>query len=345
MRQLFLFFLLLSACIKPPLPPPPPQTGLYQKGIFVVNEGIFGQTSGTITFVDSLGQVYQDVYQSVNGRELGNVVQSMSHHRDRFYVVVNNSNRLAVLSDSNLVELQRIEGLALPRYFLALNDTLAYVSEWGSDGLSGSLALLHLPSGQVQRRIPLYKGPEQMLRHGERVLVAQVGGYDNDNKIAVIENHQLQATWTVGDNPNGLALDAQDQLWVLCGGKTVYTIYPQVDLQQSSSPQLRCLHPQTGQTLWQVDFEKGFPAKCLSCSPSHCYWNRRDTLWEINCQTKAIRPLASGNYYGLGYRQERLYAARYQGIEQAWVRVFDLQGQVRDSFQAGVFANGFLFLP
>src|SRR5690554_7041951 len=69
----------------------------YEDGILVLNEGPFGQGSGTITFVsEDFATVEQNIYRNVNGTELGNVVNSMGFADGNAYIVVNNSHRVMI---------------------------------------------------------------------------------------------------------------------------------------------------------------------------------------------------------------------------------------------------------
>src|SRR5690554_5608168 len=73
------------------------EPGAYEDGILVLNEGPFGQGSGTITYVsEDFSTVEQNIYRNVNGTELGNVVQSMGFADGNAYVFVNNSNSVKI---------------------------------------------------------------------------------------------------------------------------------------------------------------------------------------------------------------------------------------------------------
>jgi hypothetical protein len=115
----------------------PIPSGDYSRGVFVVNEGIYGQTSGTITFYnEDSSKTIQDIFRITNNRDLGNVVQSMYFQYDRAYIVVNNSNKIEVVDADNFKELAQINGLEQPRYFLPISPDRALVTQWGLDLLN-----------------------------------------------------------------------------------------------------------------------------------------------------------------------------------------------------------------
>ena len=123
---LLLLFLAFSACRDARDPDPPASGTDYSRGVLVVNEGPFGGT-GTITWHDpSTGETVQDVFGQANGgAALGQFVQSVTVHDDRTYIVVNGANKIYVVDARTFEFLDTIGGLALPRYFLPLDDQFA----------------------------------------------------------------------------------------------------------------------------------------------------------------------------------------------------------------------------
>lgn len=345
-----LFIPCFIACKKEP--PPPPPTGAFEHGVFVINEGLYNQTSGTISFYNPDSQSsQQDIFKWVNERDLGNVVQSMTLHNDRAYIVVNNSNKIEVVQSNTFEQVVQITGLAQPRYFLPIADSLALLSQWGLDGLTGTVLVLDLAENTVRQTIATRPGAETMLLHGNKVFLACTGGYGNDNVVQVIDvesmNYSIEKNITVADYPNSLALGADGNIWVACAGKTVYTTYPNIDTSQSTAPALVAINPNDGSIAQHLPMEKGFAVLDLisNTDGSRLYFSHRNQVWELNPATLSRTSLFSGDFYGLGFStaEQRIYAARNAGIEQAWVLRFSTSGVLQDSFRAGVFANGFVF--
>lgn len=203
----------------------PPPAGDYSKGIFVVNEGPFGGT-GTITWHNpETGETIQDIYgKANNGAALGQFVQSLAFYNDKGYIVVNGANKIVVVDASTFQYLDTIGGLALPRFFQPSlnNPNVAYVSQWGADGLSGSLAVVDLNSNSVVKTIPTGSGPEKMLALNSDVLfVANSGGYGVDSTVALVSMFvdQVQNKFTMGDkNPATLARFGAGGVFALCKG-------------------------------------------------------------------------------------------------------------------------------
>ena len=220
LSSVFLFF----SCKKDPVPTPTP--GRYEKGVFVVNEGPYGGT-GTITWHNpATGETVQDIYGKANkGAALGQYVQSLSFHNGKGYVVVSSANRVVVVDAITFEYLDTIGGLALPRFFEPLDNDYAYVSQWGADGVSGSVAKVDLRTNQIIKTILTGAGPEKMLISDGQLWVANSGGFGVDSTVAHIyigtENGSIRETIPGQRNPICLAKAAGVTTYpfaVLCKG-------------------------------------------------------------------------------------------------------------------------------
>jgi len=198
----------------------------YESGIFITNEGMFQQGSGTVSFYDrQSGEVTHKIYQKANGGdELGNVVQSMFVHQGKAYIVVNNADRVVVV-DAKTFELQGfITGLGFPRYFLPLDNSTALVSQWKTDGdiSKGSVAVVNLNANSVEKVILTGEGSEKMVLLGGRVYVANAGFLGRDSTVAIVDIQSLGLVGkiVVGDDPESIQVDKNDAIWVVCKGHT-----------------------------------------------------------------------------------------------------------------------------
>src|ERR1043165_6146563 len=91
------FLLVLSACKKegPDHPQPPATSG---PKVFVVCEGASSQGNGQLDLdLPDQDSLYTDVYRSANGQPLGDVFQSMARIGDRYFLCVNNSDKVVCI--------------------------------------------------------------------------------------------------------------------------------------------------------------------------------------------------------------------------------------------------------
>ena len=127
--------LFFTGCSKEDDKPAAPRT--YENGVFVTNEGQFLKGNGAVSFLDEQNnEVERDLFMKVNNRPLGDVVQSMTVHNGKAYVVVNNSEKIEIADANSFKEAGVINGLKLPRYAVGLNNKL-YVTEWVDYGVNG----------------------------------------------------------------------------------------------------------------------------------------------------------------------------------------------------------------
>lgn len=337
--------LAFNACDKQP---PPTPTGAYSQGVFTINEGLFGNTSGTITHYDRTGSTTQKIFWKKNQRDLGDVVQSLAFQGDKGYVVVNNSNKIEVVEANTFAEVAQITDLRLPRYCLPISSTEAYVTEWGTDGLTGSLARLDLTNNSIAERFSVGVGPEQLYFKNGLLYSTHTGGFGDNNIVTVfdVQQRQVVTTITVGDRPSGIVEDQQGNLWVACAGKVAYLTYPNIDTANSTASQLVAISPTTHTVVQQVNFGKGNPiGNLIGDAGSQLFYTKAGQVWSYDTGTGVEKALFSGSFYGLGYdpQEQLIYAASAAGVNPALVQVYDLNGNLVRDYTAGVFANGFVF--
>src|SRR5688572_27862913 len=108
-----------------------------ENGVFVTNEGQYTKGNGAVSFISKqTSKVDRDLFMTVNNRPLGDIVQSMTIHNGKAYIVVNNSEKIEIADANTFKEGGVINGLVLPRYAVGLNNKL-YVTEYVAFGKAG----------------------------------------------------------------------------------------------------------------------------------------------------------------------------------------------------------------
>ena len=207
--------------------------------VFVINEGNFGHSNGSISLFNKTSKTVTnlDVFQSVNNRGLGDVVQSMAVQNNKGYIVVNNSNKIEVVTLPAFTSVGVVRGLNSPRYFLPISATRGYVTQWGNYGsVRPGIKVVDLTTYAVVDSILTGSSPEQLVMTGGHVFVANSGS----SSLTVIDptTNRVSNTLTVGDAPNSLVVDKNGLLWVLCGGAVAYTPTYAVDYSATTKGQL-----------------------------------------------------------------------------------------------------------
>lgn len=188
----------------------------YSTGVLITNEGPFQNGTGTISHIDrTSGAATNDLFKTVNGRSLGNIVQSATKIGDKTYIVVNNANKIEVVNSKTFKSEAVIEGLELPRYIVVSNGK-GYVSQTVSFGGNGKIAVVDLATNKVTKNIEVGIQPEQMEVVGDFLVVINAGA----NDISIINTKTdviTELSVEVGDRPNSIITDGT-KVWVLCGG-------------------------------------------------------------------------------------------------------------------------------
>lgn len=182
---------------------PAPGEGNYTEGVFIVNEGPFGGT-GSITWHDpATGETVQDVFgKANNGATLGQFVQSMTLHNGKGYIVVNGANRIVVVEAATFKFLDTIGGFALPRFFFPDGKERALVSQWGADGLTGSVQEIDLTTNKITGSRAVGNGPEKIFKNASgTIFVANSGGFGIDSTFSILTTSAVNTIATGGKNP------------------------------------------------------------------------------------------------------------------------------------------------
>ncbi|MGI9532843.1 YncE family protein [Lutimonas sp.] len=320
--------------------------GDYENGYFVTNEGPFQNGSGTITFVDDAGPVSQNVYKTVNNEDLGNIVNSMYIADDKGYVVVNNSGRVVVVNRFTMEKEAVIDGEFInnPRYFVAGNGK-GYISNWGDPFNAGDdfITVISLANNTVLTTIPVGEGPENLLLEAGRLYVCLEGGYNQNNKVAVIntEDDSVESTIEVGDVPNSITIDRNSDIWILCQGKPDYT-------GDETKGSIYKIESGTN-AVSSLDFTMTQHPKLLNYENEKLYYNLDSKIYSMDITatdipTNSIDGL-DGDYYTMNIDNGELYATDAGDFaSEGSLKVFNLtSGDLMQTITTGIIPGQVVF--
>ncbi|HBE39944.1 MAG TPA: hypothetical protein DDW27_01820 [Bacteroidales bacterium] len=219
MRNLFLFIItsvFAISCIRinEPVVIDPVKLRVSPNGFFIVNEGNFGWGNGSLTYFsyDSV-KTYNNFFEAVNKRPLGDVPYSMIVYGNYIYIVVNNSEKIEVIDRLSLESKATITGLISPRNIAVTGDHKAYVTSMYSD----SLRILDLKTNKISGHINIKNSSEAVVVQGKKAFIANwIGG--NEIFIVNTDTDQLIDSVEVGPEPESMVADKNGIIWVLCNG-------------------------------------------------------------------------------------------------------------------------------
>ena len=206
----------------------------FEKGTFVLNEG---SSNATLSFLeDEVDSVANNVFESVNGVKLGQYAQSMAFSDDYMLLVVttgSGAGYVEVVDKETLTHVESFTSLSYPREII-VKDNVAYVTNGSGEGEVIAIDLETMEKDATT--IAVGKGPEKMIVSGNKLYVANSGGYNNDDKtVSVIDlsSKTVVETITVKDCPKDMVMDKDGNLWVYCAGVPDYSNWPNVGISNS----------------------------------------------------------------------------------------------------------------
>jgi YVTN family beta-propeller protein len=341
--------LLLASCESKnnDVAPTPTGTG---SNVYVTNEGAYGKSTGSVTlFNKDTKAVTADIFQSINGRGLGDVVQSMTTYNKYGYVVVNNSNKVEVVLLPDFRSVATISNLVQPRY-LTTAAGRGYVTEWLSS-TAGRVSIIDLATNSVAGTLPTGRYPEKPLSYNGLVYVPN----SDENTLTVIDptQNKVTSTITVSDGPSSLVADKSGNIWVLCGGITKYD--PNTFAVISSTPgALVRFSPSAPTTLLKLPFASGSPSKLrISSAGDQLYYTlgKSEYRMDVTASTLPTTPFIRRNFsaltalYGFDIdpKDNTLYVSDASFSGASKIIRYRSDGTRIDSFATGIGSNGTVF--
>lgn len=333
-------FVLFSSCSKEANP----EEGIYGPGIFIANEGTFNQSNGSVSFISrSTYQSYNDIYEKANGGAvLGDVVQSVYVHKDKVYVVVNNSQKVQVINCENFTYSGVISDRNLPRY-MAFNSQRGYLTEWQNFGENGRVSIINLINNSVAKQITVGKLPEQLLIYDKMLYVTN----SNDSTVSVIDltYEILDHTFTVGDWPTGIVQDANHKLWILCSGIPTWAGTP-------TNGSLVRYNPDTD----EIELSLTFPSSdsqptylCINKTGNSLFYYYDGKVYNMGVNETVLpsNSIITTAAYGMGIDPASGYLFVTDAgdfMSEGTVKWYNINGTFVGSATVGVAPNGFFFL-
>ena len=320
----------LSACRKEKPKPEVINTG--SGTMLVLNEGNFMWANAGVDLynLDS-GTMQSNVYQEVNGKPLGDVLQSGSIINGDVWLVVNNSGKIVVLDSLTLKEKYSITGLGSPRYAVKAGSNV-----WISDLYSGKIQVRDATGKQLLKQIHTGSWTEQMVATGDLVWVACYDGWLRKYHAA---DFNIIDSCYVGKGLRWISRDKNNRIWALASfNDSGYS-----RLQQWSG---------NGSKL------KAFTMPLSGYASSLCMNARGDSLYylanglycmgteELQLPKNPIFTKQGANFYHIARHPRRnllLICDAADYVSKGKVYMLGTLGNEIRSFTAGIIPSGFVF--
>jgi hypothetical protein len=274
------------------------------------------------------------------------VAQNMNISEGHGYIVINNSNKIEVVSLEDFTSVKSLTGFNSPRNIAIVSPDKAYVTN-----LLGDITIVNLKTMEVKGVIRTACWTEQMVKFGNLMFVSAIGKFDEPNskrnaKVLIINSQKDQIVDSIktGKEPLGIVIDKKEKVWVLCTGG--YDNY--------EAPSLIRIDP-----LLMI-VEKSFPFPNVKDTPSRlCINGTGDTLYFLKdgifqmsviastIPDQALIPSQGRLFYGLGINPANgtIFASdAVDYVQNGWVYQFSSSsGHLLSSYQVGRIPGSFCF--
>ena len=305
--------------------------------VWVCNEGNFQQGNSELGIYNPDKLEYSpQVFEMVNGKSIGDVLQSIYFFDDLAYLIVNNSGKIVVVDTSSFALVKEIPGFNSPRYMLQVAPSKAFVSDLYSDEIS----VLDLENDSILKTIPCGNWTEKMIQFQNKVF-ATLPLHD---QVYVLDafSYQVLDSISVAFGSNSLVLDKNQNLWVLCSGSG----------SENRAGGLYKIDPNnhTIQSQWPLNESKLPSHLSIDAQGENMYFIYKD-LFKMNISDPGIpsTPFFHANgkvFYGMNLDQSRneIYLANAKDFVQKGEALrLDSNAAIISTFPTGFNPNGFYF--
>lgn len=342
---LFQATFLLSSCSSDDEGP----SGEFATGVFVVNEGNFQDSDGTIShYNENTNTATSAIFSTTNsGAILGDVVQSMTIDNNLAYIVVNNSNKVEVVNSNTFEREYTIDGLLLPRYFLAHNGK-GYISEWVSFSDKGRVSVLDMATRTIETTIETDIGAEFILEVGGSIYVSN--SFTTNISVIDPESNTVTATIDLDASVTQMVVDRNQKVWAISGGSTDFNVSPPVP---NNDGKLVRIDPTTNTVEAEILLNTNATRRLVTNSDgSELLILIGNSVFNIPVDgasgtlTALVDEANAIGFYGIGVDPDTdiIYVGDARGFQgNGTVYRYAADGTFIDTFSAGRGPNGFVF--
>ncbi|MEQ7801760.1 DUF5074 domain-containing protein [Pedobacter sp. ASV1-7] len=207
-----------------------PEPSSELKGFYLLNEGNMNMNKASLDYFDFNSGLYsRNIYGQANPevvKGLGDVGNDMAIYGSKLYVVVNISNKVEVLDVKTGKKIKQIDVINC-RYITFYKGSAyvsAYLGEVGDPKApNGVVVRIDTTTLQEVQRVSVGRQPEEMAIVGEKLYVANSGGYSPPNyerTVSVINLNTFQVVKNidVAVNLHRLKADQYGDLYVTSRG-------------------------------------------------------------------------------------------------------------------------------
>ncbi len=329
-------------CTEDPTGAPPAATLPTVKGVYILNEGLWGQGNASLSYLDfDSGQLENGIFETANGRALGDVGNHIVVWNGSAYIVVNNSHKVEIIETQTHKSLGTIDAGSgtSPRQIAFVSDTLALLTNL----YDASVSVLDLGSRSVVGRIPVGPNPEGIAVSTGKAFVAN-SGLGNGNTVSVINLITLavSSTITVAENPADVVRTSNGHIYVLCAGA-----YGDFSDPNDDTPAKVMVIDPVSETVVDSVLVGGHAFRTSAGRDHMAYVLREVDVLQIDTRNHSVvGPFATGVFYGVAVEEETgdVYLADARDfVSPGRALIYSSEGLMRSEHNVGLIPGRFAF--
>jgi hypothetical protein len=329
--------LMFASCTKEKEAVPMIDSLVSNQNAMVLNEGNFQWGNASTTIIQYVNnEVTNDLFQKVNNRPLGDVLNSGTKSNVGTFLVVNNSGKIEKMDSPLRTSTVFVEGLHSPRFIAAAGTNKFYVT----DLYANRIHILD-GSGNLTGHIPVNGWTEQLVNVSTSIIwVCNV----SRGKILKLDvsTDQIVDSIQVGDSPRWIVQGYGNSMWILCEGE----VYP-----NETSGSLWGIDSETKQVIYEHHFaQTEHPSSLVysSAPNAEIYYLlngvNRISLGAVAPQPELVIPQEGRLFYSLSANLEELWVTDAKDyVQSGEVLRYSKSGSLIAKYPAGIIPSQILF--
>lgn len=307
----------------------------YSNGLIVTNEGNFSSPTAEISYIEG-NTITNNIYSTVNGEQLGDILQSLYFNGDKAMLVVNNSNKIVVVNRSSFVKQATITNhINQPRYTTVANGKI-FTTNTGYNQPS-YVSVHDVTTLAWIQDIPMSQSSEEIHTVAGKVYVMKAW-FGNGNTIEVIDpsTNTIVQSITLEDGLQSIRT-AGNFAYALTSNSTGTTLYK--------------IDAATNTIVGQIKNSSITDAGKLALDDSNAYIKSGLNVYQIplSMSTFPTTPLFTGQgtdsfgsgFYGFNVIDNKIYQINANDYtDPSSVHRYSVNGAFETTFTAGMLGNG-----
>ncbi len=311
--------------------------GVYDNGLFVLNEGNSNVSSATVTFVGADNTAQQDIYKVVNqsAPALGSYLQSMFFDDTRAFIISGQANKVTVVNRYTFEFIASVDtNFSSPRYGTIIGNK-AYITNYAdfNTGLDDFLTVINLDD-YTTSKINTGNWSEKITEITGKLYIAN--GYFGDGTSVTVFNPvtgTAEKVIELGISPN--AMQEDDGMLYVVGGNKIFTI-----------------NLADNQVVSGVTLPQGVTdARNIGIDGNAVYFTSETAVYKMEKNNNQVAQVFSyqsnsdfGGMYGFAVNDGKIYIADGGNFSSdSEIYIYTLTGNLINTLPAGVGPNGFYF--